>query len=46
MEMVGCMEPSWVGWLMVVGNSCAHFHVVCNFTWVAARVGNMSHLNH
>ena len=46
METVGYMEPYMVGWSEVVGNGCAHFHVVCNFTRVVTLVGDPSHLSH
>ena len=46
MEKVGYMEPYVVGWSKVVGNGCARFCVVCNFTRVAASVGDVLRLSH
>ena len=45
MKTVGYMEPYMVGWSEVVGNSCTHFHMVHNFTRVAALVGDPSRLS-
>jgi len=42
----GGVHGAQLGWVVEGGWSCAHFRVARNFTWVAARVGNTSHLTH